>query len=246
MVLKIVRNICEIIFDPRCIVASIKWEKFSLTSYQMLTSLSKQGINPQTILDVGANVGQFTIASANIYPEALIYSFEPLPDCFSRLKNNTRSYSNVSVSQLALGDEKGNVAFHVNRHSHSSSILPLSENHKKSFPEAEVAEEIKVDVSTLDLELPNLKLESPVLLKIDVQGYESQVLKGAQNVFDKIDLIILESSFKPMYEGELLFLEIIDQMKRYGFSFLRPVGWLESDDTGEIVQMDMLFKNDSR
>jgi len=241
-----VRNLCEIIFDPRCLIACLKWTKFSLTSYRMLSSLNKQGLHPKTFIDVGANVGQFAVASTNIYPDAKIHSFEPLPYCFFNLQKNSRPYSNVTVSQIALGEDKGSVTFHVNKHSHSSSILPLSENHKKSFPGAEVSHEIDVEVNTLDAVLSDVNLVSPVLLKIDVQGYESQVLNGSKNTFDRIDYVILESSFKPMYEGELLFLEIIDQMKKYGFEFSRPVGWLESEDTSEIVQMDMLFyTNDS-
>lgn len=239
--INILRKFCEMLFEPRSLIASIKWTKFSLTSFRMLTSLNKQGLCPRTIIDVGANVGQFAIASANIYPVSKIYSFEPLPDCFSELQKNTRPYKNITISQIALGDEKGSVTFYVNRHSHSSSILPLSENHKKSFPSAEVSHEIEVEVNTLDVVLSEVNLDSPVLLKIDVQGYESQVLNGSVKTFERIDYVILESSFKPMYEGELLFLEIINQMKKHGFEFDRPVGWLESEGTGEIVQMDMLF-----
>jgi len=235
------RNICELLLDPKSLYASLRWTKFSLTSYKMLSSLKKQELNPKSIIDVGANVGQFAVASANIYPDSEVYSFEPLPECFSQLQDNSRPYKNITVCQMALGEEKGSVTFNVNKHSHSSSILPLSDNHKKSFPDAEVSHEIEVEVNTLDSALEAIELVSPVLLKIDVQGYESQVLAGSQKIFDKIDYVILESSFKPMYEGELLFLEIINQMKEYGFVFNRPVGWLESIGTGEIVQMDMLF-----
>jgi len=241
MLVEILKKISVMLSEPGSLIASIKWTKFSLTSYRMLSSLRKQGLRPKTIIDVGANVGQFAVASANIYPESKIYSFEPLPDCYSKLKKNSRPYNNITVTQVALGDEVGSVTFNVNIHSHSSSILPLSENHKKSFPDAEVSHEIEVEVNTLDDVLRDVTMASPVLLKIDVQGYESQVLNGSQKTFERVDYVILESSFKPMYEGELLFFEIIDQMEKYGFRFDRPVGWLESEDTGEIVQMDMLF-----
>jgi len=58
----------------------------------------------------------------------------------------------------------------------------------------------------------------------------------------QVDFVILEASFKPMYEGEMLFMDIVRLMEEYGFRFLRPVGWLSHPKTGEILQMDTLFK----
>lgn len=241
LMLSRVLKLCEIIFDLKCLYSMLTWKPFSLTSYRMLKSLRKQGVCPNTIIDVGANIGQFSVSAANMFPAANIYSFEPLPDCYKKLKTNSNKYSNINVFQVALGNEKGSVEFNVNKHSHSSSILSLSDNHKKSFPAAEVSHVIDVEIDTLDSVLVGIDLVSPVMLKIDVQGYEGLVLDGLDCKSPNIDLIILESSFKPMYEGELLFMDIIEKMKLKGFEFDRPVGWLESEDTGEIVQMDMLF-----
>ena len=196
---------------------------------------------PVTVIDVGANVGQFAIASAKLFPNAAIHSFEPNPDCVKLLNKHVKSLENVLVYPIALGDVEGEVAFHVNSHSHSSSILSLAENHREAFPDAREMHSIQVKVSTLDKALAGVKLPSPVLLKLDVQGYEAQALHGAVETLKQVDYVVLEASFKPMYEGEMLFVDIARLMEGYGFSFLRPAGWLSDPHTGEIIQMDALF-----
>jgi len=81
---KIIKAI-ELALDIPGIYALLTWPKFSLTSYRMLSALKQQGIHPQTIIDVGANVGQFTIASAKLFPKRQIHSFEPLPEAVTLL-----------------------------------------------------------------------------------------------------------------------------------------------------------------
>lgn len=228
-------------FYKFCIAFAV-WPKFSITSYRMISKLVSQNIHPKTIVDVGANVGQFTVASAHLFKDAQIYAFEPVPESFEKLHKNVSKFINVSSYALALGDQIGNIDFHVNTHSHSSSVLPLSKHHLTAFPKAKEDKIISVPIKTLDSISNKLKLDSPVLLKLDVQGYEAYVLKGAAETLKKVDYVLLEASFKPMYEGELLFTEILQLMDSYGFKFLRPVDFLQDEKTGEILQIDALFK----
>lgn len=228
----------------RMAYALISWPKFSHTSFRMVSSLLAQNVVPRTVIDVGANVGQFAIASAKLFSDVKIYSFEPNPDCLSSLKKNISALSNdVRVYSVALGGTEGEVTFHVNSHSHSSSILRLAETHKAAFPDAMECRDINVRMSTLDAMLAEVTLTPPVLLKLDVQGFETQVLAGAGNTLQQVDYVILEASFKPMYEGEMAFLDVISLMGRLGFEFLRPVGWLPDTGTGEILQADLLFRH---
>jgi FkbM family methyltransferase len=228
--------------SPGMVKAVIFWPKFSVTSFKMISELVRQGLLPKTVIDVGANVGQFAVASAKLFPNVSVHSFEPNPDCVALLKKHVESLGNVLVYPIALGDEEGEVTFHVNSHSHSSSILPLSKNHLEAFPDAREVSSIQVKVFTLDTIFSGIELAAPVLLKLDVQGYEAQALRGAVETLKRVDYVILEASFKPMYEGEMLFMEIVRLMDGYGFSFLRPVGWLNDPNTGEIIQMDALFQ----
>jgi FkbM family methyltransferase len=204
--------------------------------------LMRQGLLPKTIIDVGANVGQFAVASSYIYPKSTVYSFEPNPPCASQLQKNVDGLSNVKVYQLALGDASGEIEFHVNSHSHSSSILPLASSHLDAFPDARESTIIRVEVSTLDKVFEGVEMQHPVLLKLDVQGYELQVLLGGQELLAHVDYVLLEASFKPMYQGEPVFVDIEKKMREFGFEFLRPVGFLRAPKTGEFLQMDALFQ----
>ena len=207
----------------------------------MISALARQGITPKTVIDVGANVGQFTVACAMIFPGVAVHSFEPLPQAAATLRENVRRFPNVKVYPIALGEREGECTFHVNAHSHSSSILPLAQSHRTAFPEARETATTVVELTTLDRVFDQVELTPPVLLKLDVQGYEAQTLAGGEQVLRSCDYVILESSFKSMYEGEVLFTDILAMMREKNFTFLRPVGWLTWPSTGEVLQMDALF-----
>lgn len=227
--------------DIAAIEALLTWGKFSITSYQMISGMVKQGINPKTVIDIGANVGQFAIASANLFKDAQIYAFEPVPDTNRQLCQNIAKSPNIKSYAIALGNEEGEVVFNVNSHSHSSSILPLAAAHTEAFPDAKEVQKITVKVTTLDRVFADIKFTSPTLLKIDAQGYEGNILKGATETLKRVDMVLLEGSFKQMYEGEMLFSDILNLMAEKGFRFSRPVGWLSDPRTDEVLQMDALF-----
>lgn len=227
--------------NPRSVAALLTWPKFSVTSFDMVSRLAGQGVLPRTVLDVGANVGQFAVAAAKLFPEVRVHSFEPVPECFEKLRKNVSGLGKVTVYPYALGEGEGEVPFHVNTHSHSSSALPLAQGHRDAFPEAREAREIMVKVLTLDQVFANAEIRPPVLLKLDVQGYETQVLRGGTQTLERVDYVVLEASFKPMYEGELLFTEVVRFMEERGFRFERPVGWFTAPESGEVLQMDALF-----
>jgi len=233
------------LFENRGALRSLLiWPKFSITSYNMLCALRNQAVLPGSVIDVGANVGQFAVAAAKIFPDARVYSFEPNPDCLVQLRKNTAGLGNVSVHPLALGEQTGEVAFHLNSYSLSSSILPLANSHRAAFPYAQEIGTIKVKMDTLNHFFDEVLLPRPALLKLDIQGYEAQALRGAGVLLKQIDYVVLEASFKPMYQGECLFMEITELMKGMGFVFVRPLAWASDPKSGEIVQMDALFQRD--
>ena len=221
--------------------AILTWPHFSLTSYAMVSSLARQGINPRTVIDVGANVGQFAVAAAKLFPGAQVHSFEPQRACIERLQRYATPLG-IKVYPVGLGDRKAELLFHYNRHSHSSSFLNLSAKHLSAFPDAQSSFSEVLTVSTLDHELRGIEWRSPALLKLDVQGFEGNVLRGATQSLPKIDFVVAEGSLSPLYEGEIPFGELVDLMRTSGYRFLRPVGWITSPRTSEILQMDALFE----
>lgn len=213
----------------------------SLASFQLNLAIKNYCSNFKTIIDVGANKGQFAFAASQIFDQAFIYSFEPVPDVFQVLKENTSKIPNINIFNQALGAEKGNIKFFKNKYSHASSALPIHENQKILIPGTSDVEEIEVTISTLSDFLTNINFKSPSLLKLDVQGFEKEVIKGASEVLNKIDYILFETSFIEMYQGEPLFDEMHEFVKSHGFNLIAPVGFLQTGNL-QIPQMDVLYK----
>ncbi|MET3879065.1 FkbM family methyltransferase [Chitinophaga sp. OAE865] len=194
-----------------------------------------------TIIDAGANQGQFAMAAAHFYPRACIHSFEPLPHVFALLQRNTRRLSNISTYNMALGNCNGTLEFHSNAYSHASSALNVSALQKNMLPKTATTHQIEVPVQRLDDLRHRLTFIPPVLLKMDVQGFEKEVLKGAIKSLRQIDYLLFETSFVQMYDGEPLFDEMHHFVKELGFEFIAPVGFLQSEKL-QILQMDLLYK----
>jgi FkbM family methyltransferase len=222
------------------VTAALTWPKFSISSYAMARRLVAECGDLATIIDVGANAGQFCIAASRTFAAAKIFSFEPNPASFEQLTRTTASTPSISCRQLAIGDADGEISLRINSHSHSSSVLPLAESHKSAFPSAREVGEVQVPIRTLD-GLFSAEIEHRSLLKVDVQGYEMAVLKGAADLLKKLDYVVLEVSFAPLYEGEATFDEICEEMRRAGMRLQAPVGWLRDPKTGKFIQMDALF-----
>jgi FkbM family methyltransferase len=206
----------------------------------MLRAMRQQGLDFGTVIDGGANVGQFSRAVAEVYPHAKVIAFEALPDVAETLRRNLADRPQVRVVQSALGPSEGTLQFFPNQYSLASSALPVHANHRSSFPGVRQLDPIQVPMVCLDRVLADEPLTPPVLLKLDLQGYELEALKGAQQTLARTTHVLLETAFKPMYEGEPLFEELSGFMRSASFRFVRPIDFL-ADAQGEIVQMDALF-----
>src|ERR1700722_1158441 len=236
-----IKRLGRVLLRPAALRASVAWPVFSISSFEMISKLLERNVVPNSIIDVGANVGQFTIAADKLFPNVQIYAFEPLKECAMRLEQNVRGLKHVAVYGLALGDRDGLSSMHVNSYSLSSSILSLTPAHLRAFPHAPEISTVQVPVATIDKIFEGVCLASPVLLKLDVQGYEANVLRGGRALLKTVDYVVMEASLKPMYEGELLFDALVDLMQSFGFRFECPVGSLEDPSSGETLQVDALF-----
>lgn len=234
-------SILETLLEPVALRALVSWPKFSFTSFRMVHELRRQGISPRTVIDVGANVGQFAVAAAMLFPDALIYSFEPHPGCFEDLVKNAATLPRIKPFRAALGECAGVAQLRINSHSHSSSLMPLAQAHRQAFPAAVEVQTVGVQQTTLDVIFGEVELETPVLLKLDVQGCEAQAVRGGREMLKRVEWMVSEASLKPMYEGEVLFMGLVRLMEDAGFAFSRPVGFLNDPQTGEILQLDALF-----
>jgi FkbM family methyltransferase len=227
--------------DPRALIALLRWPRFSFTSYQICRTLADVGVTPRTVLDIGANVGQFAVAAHYFFPTAIIHAFEPLPQASQQLKKAAHGLTRLRIHETAVGDRVGPTSFHVNTYSLSSSVLPLGSRHRNAYPHAHEAETIVVPMTSLDSMLADLDATDPILLKIDVQGLEAAVIAGAKRTLDKTAWILAELSFQPLYEGEMEFSGVQKLIEGHGFELQCLVDAPRSGMGGAIVQADALF-----
>jgi len=209
--------------------------------------LTNSGI--RTILDVGANKGQFAQLARKVFPAARIHSFEPLPDCFSEMKVALKGDNNFFAYNKALGKEPSFLDFYRSSHSPSSSFLQMEDLHKQAFPESKGGQEkeaIRVEVDTLDHFYETTKPEVNILLKIDVQGFESEVLAGASSMLEQVSVVIIEMSILKLYKDQPLFHDVYTTMYNQGFRYHGNLSQMLHPATQEVVQIDAIFVNERR
>jgi len=193
-----------------------------------------------TVIDAGANKGQFAIFAARRFPRAALLCFEPLPDAAARLRRAVGNVGRLKLWNVALGAADGQAEFHVSAADDSSSLLAIGARQRAEFPGTAERMTTTVDVRRLDGLLEPTELTRPVLLKIDVQGGELAVLQGAEASLESIDAVLVEVSFVELYTGQALADEVWEHLRHHGFS-CRGVWSMTYGRSGECLQGDLLF-----
>lgn len=201
--------------------------------------LQEMGIS--TVIDVGANNGGFAGLINKILPDVSIYSFEPLKDCFNELKINTSNIKNIKYFNYALGSEESEQIMNHNEFAPSSSLLNINEAHTSAFPFTAKTVPEKIIIKRLDSFLDEIQIRRKVLLKIDVQGYEINVLDGAPEFLKSTDLIIVETSFFQLYDGQPLFHDVYTKLYESGFRYHGNFDQLANPVNNQILQADAVF-----
>jgi FkbM family methyltransferase len=214
--------------------------RYSLGEYAYVASL---GI--KTVIDVGAHTGEFARMIKSILPEAAIFSFEPLKAEFESLQQQMQNGAGFMAFNCAVGDRNETVEIRRSSYAQSSSLLPMAQLHKEAFPVSAGHTVETVEVKRLDDVLRSFELKPQVLIKIDVQGYEDKVIAGAAETIDKAKAIIVEVSFRELYEGQPLFENIFRLLSEKGFRYFGNLYQLLSPVDGAPLQADALFVKDS-
>ncbi len=243
--LKKITALSEALRYPGGFNAMTKSHPRSVTSWLIVNRLRAMGVTFQTILDGGANVGQFARAAHLCFPEATIFSFEPLPDIADQLEANMQDVAGHQVLRTALGSYDGETEFHRNSYSQSSSILPMLEKQGGLLDGTKEIEKLSVPIGRFDTLLKDHTIQTPALLKLDLQGNELEALKGAEKTLEKCSHLLLETVFDQEYIDEPLFEEIWVFLRDKRFHFERPLNFSKGSD-GRICQMDALFSRSGR
>ncbi|MDH5546807.1 MAG: FkbM family methyltransferase [Gammaproteobacteria bacterium] len=195
------------------------------------------------VFDVGANRGFYAreMRTAIGYSGKIV-SFEPLSGTFSQLQKTSSNDKNWIAVNCALGDKAGKVEINVSDNTYSSSLLPMMKNHLDSAPYSKYVRTETVEVKTIDDIFDDYcSSENNIYLKIDSQGYEEKILKGAKNRLSLIDTVQLEMSLVPLYEGELLFGELHKLLTEKGYTLVSFEEGFHNPKTGQLLQVDGIY-----
>jgi FkbM family methyltransferase len=199
-----------------------------------------RGLKPKTLIDVGANKGQFSIVARHLFPEIEIHAFEPL----DRERNLLESVvaAPIKTYATALGERNGEVSFFVTSQADSSSVLKPGSGQSEAYG-VTLSSTITVPIARLGDALDVGSLPQPIMLKADVQGAELSVFKGAKEVLPLVETIYCEASFVSLYETQPLAHELIGYLADEGF-FLRGVFNQSMTAKFGPTQADLLFCRD--
>ena len=200
----------------------------------------------ETVVDVGANVGQFARGLRAAGFAGRIISIEPQRDAHEALvshasKDPLRNWQVMPC--VAVGEVESTLDLHIAGNSWSTSLLPVLDAHTDAEPSSRKVRTERIPVKRLDdlLRTTDLVLSQPLLIKLDVQGYESQVLRGATGVLPAASAILTEMSLTPLYDGQVMWRDLYDQIIAYGFEVFDINPGFADPSTGRLLQMDGLF-----
>jgi FkbM family methyltransferase len=208
--------------------------------HRFLPAMAQHSV--RTVLDVGANRGQFGTELRRCRFTGRLISVEPLSEPFAALSAIAAADGNWHVERAAVAAEPGSVTVNVSKNSASSSILPILERSVHAAPQTQYVSTEQVDATTVDELVARHELDpGTTLLKIDVQGFESAVLDGAAKTLSQFGGVRLEMSLVPLYDGEALMPEMTARLNDAGFDlwFVEP-GFSEPD-THRLLQLDGVF-----
>lgn len=193
-----------------------------------------------TLIDVGANRGQFSLLVAGLKPKIRIHAFEPLDEPAAKFVEIFGDDPRVTLHRCAIGETSERIAMHVGHKSDESSVLEFSQvtdvfANSRSVGTASI--EIKPLASVLNPE----DLVGRVLMKIDVQGFEDKVIAGAESLLPRIDLIYVETSTVELYKGQALLPEVNAQLEALGYR-VRRIGHVSGSPVEPGCIADILYQ----
>ena len=207
-----------------------------------LMTVSQIGV----VLDVGANTGQYgQELRGELGYSGFICSFEPMSAAFRELQARASGDPDWQTFNVALGDTVGTTSINIAGNSYSSSILDMLPAHEAAAPESTFVGTEEIRMRTLDSIFEDVCPRGErVYLKIDTQGFEGRVLRGAQESLPKIDAVQLELPLVPLYDGELPFVDLCKFMLGEGYTLVALDPGFTDPRTGRLLQVDGIFVRD--
>ena len=204
-------------------------------------------IKSPVIFDIGAYIGDTVSLFNASFPTSTIHAFEPFDESFDHLENRFSDKKNIMVNNKAIGSSiSNNQSMYITKNSGSSSLLQPEKDANilwKGDP-LEFKKKINVKTTTIDFYCKNNNIKNIDLLKIDVQGSELDVLKGAEKTLkdEMVKLIFTEISIAPNYKEQTDLDALINYLKKYNFKIFNF--FKMKHNNGRLIECDMLFFHD--
>lgn len=201
--------------------------------------------NVSLFLDVGANIGQTGRRLHKAGWQGRICSFEPIPECFAKLKEVSDGHPHWQSLNYALGDVSGPSRIGVSENRVSSSIRPATEALLAIHPPIRYVRHADITVVRLDEIFGDLaSAEDVTHLKIDTQGFEREVINGAEGVLDRIGSVRMEIAVSEVYAGEITLPDAVTMMSERGFVLIEAWPAWRNPLNGEVLHFDLLFRRE--
>jgi FkbM family methyltransferase len=210
----------------------------------VVTLLGLRRFPIRTVIDVGANEGQFAKQILGFFPHAHLYCFEPLPEPFKKLRDWAEGQQgNVDVFNVALGETEGTIEMlsHV-EHNTSSSLLRTTARCEELYPFTHKQAPLSIKLMPLDKIVVNLPqpLVPELLIKLDVQGYEDRVIRGGTETIRKARACIIEINLDELYENQATFKDLLLSLRELGFHYAGNLDQVYGED-GHVISLDAVF-----
>jgi len=215
----------------------VKAELFDVPDTESsLRRIKRLGFNPATAIDVGAYVGDWTRSFKQVFPNSRVLMIEPQPSKAAVLIKVAKELCNVEPRLALLGARaEPTVAFHESET--ASSVLEESAN--------KLATTTYLEMTTLDAITEGTNFAEPSFIKLDVQGYELEVLKGGVRTLLSAEAVLMELNLLALHEGVPLFHESADYMGRHGFQVYDLCNLVRRPYDGALWQADVIFVRNS-
>ena len=198
--------------------------------------------NINKIFDVGANTGGYASSMRSAGYVDNIISFEPVKEAFDQLAKRAIHDTKWKTKNIALGNNDGSSIINVSQNLVSSSIAEMSSLHVDSAPDSVYVRKEEIKIHKLDTIFFDLAdKQDKIILKIDTQGFEKNVIDGAEKSLPLISGLQLEMSLVPLYNNELLFPELLRYLNDRGYSLYSLENGFSNPESGQLLQVDGIF-----
>lgn len=202
---------------------------------EVLRVVGAAGVRPRTVVDVGAAYGGWSARCRTVFPDARFILVEPLGEYSQRRESVRGEIPGAVEIEAAATAEPGTIEINVHEDLVGSSL--------KREQEGETVDGVprEVRAATVDELCDEHGAGGPYLLKVDVQGAELDVLRGAERTLEETEVVLLEVSFFRFFHDGPLFHEVVAEMARLGFVPYDFVGYVYRPLDGALAQLDTVF-----